>query len=282
MFGLPLQIDAALLCGDGKNRAMPVLVGTSGWQYADWRGRYYPAGVPQTRWFEHVMRDFVTVELNVSFYRLPPREVFEGWRARSPADAVITVKASRYLTHIRRLREPAEPVARLMDRAARLGAKLGPVLLQLPPDMRADPAALAETLDCFPAGVRLAVEPRHPSWWTDDVRRVLTERGAALCWADRKGPVTPLWRTADWGYLRLHEGRAAVWPFYGRRSLVTWAERIASAYADAQDFFVYFNNDPGCAAVDNAITFGREVGRLGRTATRVPADRPHVGYGNPS
>jgi uncharacterized protein YecE (DUF72 family) len=262
---------------------MPVLVGTSGWQYADWRGRYYPAGVPQTRWFEHLMLDFVTVELNVSFYRLPRREVFEGWRARSPADAVITVKASRYLTHIRRLREPAEPVARLMDRANGLGAKLGPVLLQLPPDLKADPAALEETLGCFPDGVRLAVEPRHPSWWTDDVRRVLTERGAALCWADRKArPVTPLWRTTDWGYLRLHEGAAQVWPFYGRRSLLTWAERVASAYADHEDVFVYFNNDPGCAAVDNAITFGREVKRLGRTATRVPADRPAVAYRNPS
>jgi len=192
------------------------------------------------------------------------------------------VKASRYLTHIRRLREPAEPVARLMDRANGLGAKLGPVLLQLPPDLKADPAALEETLGCFPDGVRLAVEPRHPSWWTDDVRRVLTERGAALCWADRKArPVTPLWRTTDWGYLRLHEGAAQVWPFYGRRSLLTWAERVASAYADREDVFVYFNNDPGCAAVDNAITFGREVRRLGRSASRVPPERPHVAYDRP-
>jgi uncharacterized protein YecE (DUF72 family) len=258
---------------------MPVLVGTSGWQYADWRRRYYPAGVPQTRWFEQLLGDFATVELNVSFYRLPKREVFEGWRARSPADAVITVKASRYLTHVRRLREPAEPVGRLMDRAAGLGAKLGPVLLQLPPDLQADSTALAETLASFPAGVRVAVEPRHPSWWSDDIRRVLTEHGAALCWADRRGrPVTPPWRTADWGYLRLHEGRAAVWPFYGRRALATWAERIAAAYADAEDVFVYFNNDPGCAAVDNAITFAREVGRLARTATRVPAERPVTAY----
>ncbi len=226
-----------------------------------------------------MLADFVTVELNVSFYRLPRREVFAGWRSRSPEDAVITVKASRYLTHIRRLREPAEPVARLMDRASALGPKLGPVLLQLPPDLRADPAALAETLGCFPPTVRLAVEPRHPSWWSDDVRRVLTERGAALCWADRKAaPVTPLWRTADWGYLRLHEGKARVRPFYGRRSLVTWAERIASAYADTEDFFVYFNNDPGCAAVDNAITFAHEVRRLGRTATRVPVERPATVY----
>lgn len=258
---------------------MPVLVGTSGWQYADWRRRYYPDRLPQTRWFEYLLGDFATVELNVSFYRLPRREVFAGWRSRSPADAVITVKASRYLTHIRRLREPAEPVRRLLDAAGGLGEKLGPVLLQLPPDLRADPAALEETLACFPAGVRVAVEPRHASWWTEDVRRLLTDRGAALCWADRKArPVTPLWRTADWGYLRLHEGAARLRPFYGRRSLLTWAERIASAYADGEDVFVYFNNDPGCAAVDNAITLAAEVRRLGRSATRVPAERPLTAY----
>lgn len=99
--------------------------------------------------------------------------------------------------------------------------------------------------------------------------------------ADRKGPIPPRWRTADWGYLRLHEGTASVWPFYGRRALATWAERIAGAYADPEDVFVYFNNDPGCAAVDNAITFAHEVGRLGRTATRVPTEHPATAYRQP-
>jgi uncharacterized protein YecE (DUF72 family) len=128
----------------------------------------------------------------------------------------------------------------------------------------------------------VAVEPRHPSWWNDDVRRVLSEHGAALVWSDRKArPVSPLWRTTGWGYLRLHEGAARVWPFYGRRSLVTWAERITATYADDDDVYVYFNNDPNCAAVDNAVTLARELRRIGRSVTRVPADRPDVGYARP-
>jgi uncharacterized protein YecE (DUF72 family) len=257
---------------------VPVLIGTSGWQYADWREPFY-AGIPTRRWFEHLLDNFATVELNVTFYRLPKREVFEGWHTRSPADAVITVKASRYLTHIKRLREPDRSVAMLMERVEPLRAKLGPILLQLPPDLRADPTALAATLDAFPRGTRLAVEPRHASWWADEVRDVLTHRNAALVWADRKGrPISPLWRTADWGYLRLHEGATKIWPFYGRRSLASWAERITSSYDETDDVFVYFNNDPHCAAVDNAVTFAAELQRLGRMTTRVPAERPRTIY----
>ncbi len=257
---------------------MPVLIGTSGWQYADWREPFY-RGVPQRRWFEHVLDNFATVELNVTFYRLPKREVFEGWHSRSPADAIITVKASRYLTHIKRLRQPSGSVQMLMDRVAPLREKLGPILIQLPPDLQADPDALAETLDAFPTGQRLAVEPRHATWWIDDVRALLTERNCALVWADRKArPVSPLWRTADWGYLRLHEGATRIWPFYGQRSLGTWAQRIADTFADDADMFVYFNNDPNCAAVDNAVTFADELRRLGRTTTRVPAEHPHTIY----
>jgi len=253
-----------------------VLIGTSGWQYASWKLPYY-VGVPQRRWFEHLMRDFRTVELNVAFDRLPKRETFAGWRERSPADAVVTVKASRYLTHIKRLREPGPSVALLMERASALGSKLGPILVQLPPDLPAAPEALAATLDAFPAGTRLAVEPRHTSWWSDEVRAVLTERNAALVWADRKSrAITPLWRTADWGYLRLHEGAAHPWPNYGRAALATWAERLAATYAADEDAFVYFNNDPGCAAIDNAVTLAQELDRLGVARTRAPAERPAV------
>lgn len=258
---------------------MTLFVGTSGWQYASWRGRYYPAGLPTARWFEHLLGDFRTVELNVSFYRLPRAAVFAGWRTRSPDDAVIAVKASRYLTHVRRLRDPREPVSRLMERAEALGPKLGPVLVQLPPDLPAAPDALAETLRCFPRGVRVAVEPRHPSWFVDEVRGVLERCAAALCWADRRGSaLTPLWRTSEWGYLRLHEGTAAVAPFYGRGALGSWVEQIAERFADPEDVFVFFNNDPGCAAVHNAVTFAEEARRRGRAVTRVPAQRPATDY----
>jgi uncharacterized protein YecE (DUF72 family) len=228
------------------------LVGTSGWQYADWRDRFYPDGLPQRLWLEQYATVFETVEVNNAFYRLPERSVFEGWRKRTPDEFVVAVKVSRYLTHVKRLQDPAEPVARFLDRAQGLGSKLGPVLLQLPPNLRGDAELLDQTLVRFPAEVRVVVEPRHESWFVDEVRKVLERRGAALCWADRKGrPVTPLWRTADFGYLRLHEGRARPRPRYGRISLGSWRDRLAETFDG--DVFVYFNNDHGGAAVVDAL-----------------------------
>lgn len=250
---------------------MPVLVGTSGWQYASWRGVLYPSGVPQRCWLERYAAAFATVENNAAFYRLPARETFEKWRERTPEGFVMAVKASRFLTHIKRLNDPHEPVARLLEAASGLGDRLGPVLLQLPPTLTADPGRLRVCLERFPPGVRVAVEPRHASWWSEDVRAVLTARGAALCWADQLGrPVTPLWRTADWGYLRLHQGGAQPWPRYGERALRAWVRRIADTWPDDADVFVYFNNDPGGAAVRDAARFARIAARLGRTVTRTP------------
>jgi uncharacterized protein YecE (DUF72 family) len=258
---------------------MPVLIGTSGWQYQDWRGGLYPAGVAQRRWLEHYATQYLTAENNSSFYRLPAAQTFAGWRDRTPDDFVMAVKASRYLTHVRKLRDPAEPVARLLAAAAGLGPKLGPVLLQLPPTLPADPALLDACLREFaahprPGGgpVRIAVEPRHPSWWTDEVRELLARHDAALSWADRLGrPVTPLWRTASWGYLRFHEGAADPWPRYGPAALRSWAGRVARAWPGDADVYVYFNNDPGGAAVVNSAEFAGLARDAGLRPTRVPA-----------
>jgi uncharacterized protein YecE (DUF72 family) len=243
---------------------MPVLVGTSGWQYRHWRDAFYPASVPQRQWLEYYAGRFPTVENNGTFYRLPGRATFEQWRARTPDGFVMTVKASRYLTHIRRLRDPAGPVGRMLEAFAGLGEKLGPVLLQLPPDMRADHALLDQALAQFPPGTRVAVEPRHCSWWSDPVRDVLTARGAALCWADRAGqPVTPLWRTADWGYVRFHEGTATPWPRYTGDCLREWAARVARAWPAPGLAYAYFNNDQEGAAVRDAAAFA-SLTRAGR------------------
>ena len=259
---------------------MPLLVGTSGWQYRDWRGVLYPPGVPQRRWLEYYAGRYVTVENNGTFYRLPKRETFDDWQARTPQGFVMTVKASRYLTHVRRLRDPAEPVARLMSAASGLGPRLGPVLLQLPPTLRADPAALSACLAAFRdwarrtaggADLKLVVEPRHESWWTGQVRAVLAAHGAALCWADRLGrPVTPLWRTAGWGYLRFHQGAAQPWPRYGQQALRSWLDRLAGTWDDADPVYVYFNNDPGGAAIADSIEFAGLAQRAGRTVSATP------------
>jgi uncharacterized protein YecE (DUF72 family) len=200
--------------------------------------------------------------VNSAFYRLPKREVFQRWAEQTPPGFVMAVKVSRYLTHVRRLADPAEPVARFLDRARGLGDRLGPVLLQLPPTMRADADMLDATLREFPGAVRVVVEPRHDSWWHDEIRAVLTERGAALCWADRDArPVTPLWRTADFGYLRMHAGRASPPPSYGDRAIDTWLERLRREFHEHEDVFVYFNNDRGGAAVRNALTMARKAQR---------------------
>lgn len=240
---------------------MRVIVGTSGWQYRHWRGDFYPRDVPQRQWLEYYASQFATVENNGTFYRLPARQSFEQWRARTPDGFVMTVKASRYLTHIRRLRDPAEPVRRMLEACAGLGDRLGPVLLQLPPTMRAS----GELLDCalgqFPAAIRVAVEPRHPSWWSDGISEVLTAHGAALCWADRAGkPVTPLWRTSDWGYLRFHEGTGNPWPRYRDRTLRGWAERVRDTWPDDARVYAYFNNDQEGAAVCDAAAFAGLAG----------------------
>jgi uncharacterized protein YecE (DUF72 family) len=244
-----------------------VLVGTSGWQYRDWRGVLYPEGVGQRRWLEYYASQYATVENNGSFYRLPSPQTFAGWRTRTPDGFVMTVKASRYLTHVRRLRDPAEPVGRLMSAAAGLGDRLGPVLLQLPPDFRADPGVLDECLGEFAraaaAGwVRVAVEFRHDSWFSGEVRQLLERHRAALCWADRLGrPLTPAWRTADWGYLRLHEGAASPWPRYGRQALATWLSRIRETWPQSADVFAYFNNDQNAAAPADALALASLAAR---------------------
>lgn len=246
-------------------------VGTSGWQYRDWRASFYPPGVAQNGWLRHLAARFATVELNSSFYRLPERDQFERWRESTPDDFVFAVKMSRYLTHVRRLRDPEEPVRRFFDRAEGLGEKLGPVLLQLPPNLAVDVGRLADTLDRFPAGVRVAVEPRDDSWFSDDgLRGLLEARGAALCLADSPRRSTPVWRTAGWGFVRFHEGRATPHPCYGERALATWAERIASLWDARADVFCYFNNDTRACAVRDAVTFAGLARRAGLRPARVP------------
>ncbi len=256
---------------------MTVFIGTSGWQYRDWRDRFYPKEVPQRSWLEYYVERFQTVESNNAFYQLPKRETFAGWATRTPDDFIMAVKMSRYLTHIKRLKEPEEPVQRFMDHASNLGAKLGPVLLQLPPTLKADLGLLDDALDRFPPSVRIAVEFRHVTWFTEDTRKLLERRGAALCLADRwSKPVTALWRTAEWTYLRLHEGAATPHPCYGRSALRTWAGRLAAEWGD-NDIFVYFNNDPRGCALRDARVFAAECGRAGLEHTRVPGETVPTG-----
>jgi uncharacterized protein YecE (DUF72 family) len=248
-------------------------VGTSGWQYRDWRGVFYPSGLATTRWLDYYAAAFPTVEANSPFYRLPTRATFEQWAARTPSEFTFAVKASRYLTHVRRLRDADDPVTTFLDRAAGLGPKLGPVLLQLPPTLRVDVGRLDATLAAFPRAARVVVEARHDSWHVDDVYETLAARDAALCLWDRRGRRGPVVRTATWCYLRLHEGRTHSPPGYGRQALDGWVQRLVSTWGRGVDGYVYFNNDAGGHAVQDAQTFTRRARRAG-IATPAPSPEP--------
>jgi uncharacterized protein YecE (DUF72 family) len=237
------------------------LVGTSGFDYAHWQGRFYPDDLPRRERLAYYARHFPVLELNVTFYRTPRARTFAAWRDSVPEGFRFAVKASRYLTHVRRLKDPRAPVEYLMDRVSRLGDRLGPILVQLPPNLPVELERLDETLTAFGRTAQVAVEPRHPSWFTDELYDVLSAHRAALCLADRRGPITPTRRTAAWFYLRLHEGRASPPSCYGRRALATWATRLRRAWPRSAEGYVLFNNDAHACAVDNARLFERLAAR---------------------
>jgi uncharacterized protein YecE (DUF72 family) len=251
-----------------------IFIGTSGWQYRHWKLRFYPEDLKQTAWLEHYAAHFQTVEVNNTFYRLPEAATFVDWAKRTPEDFTFALKASRYLSHVRRLLETKEPVARLMDRARYLGPKLGPILLQLPPNLPIDLGRLDDVLAAFPNDVRVAVEFRHPSWFVQRTQEILTEHEAALCLTDRyEREQTPIWKTAAWSYIRLHEGSGSPHPCYRPERLRFWAELIAAHWGDEQDVYVYFNNDGEGCAIRDATEFAGAARQNAMRSTRVP--KPH-------
>jgi uncharacterized protein YecE (DUF72 family) len=251
-------------------------IGTSGWQYADWRHAFY-GGLPTPRWLEAYSSTFATVEVNSTFYRLPAEGTLTRWAESTPADFCFVVKASRYMTHIKRLQGSRETALRLHERTAELGPKLGAILVQLPPTMRRDDARLEDTLDAFAdvtGGVRVAFEPRHDSWHDDAVYSLLASRNAALCWWDRLGRRGPMVKTASWIYLRLHEGKASPMPCYGPDALARWAERLLEHAGASPDGYVFFNNDPHACAPRNAVQLGRRLATRGAAISRLPRATP--------
>ena len=246
---------------------MPLIVGTSGWQYRHWRETFYPSGVAQAKWLEYYAARFATVESNAAFYRLPEARTFDQWAQRTPPDFLMAVKASRYLTHILRLTDPEEPVKLLVERAGHLGAKLGPILIQLPPSLHLEIDRLERTLDAFPPDWRVAVEFRHKSWFDDKVRKVLEDHNAALCLADRRGPVAPLWRTTDWTYVRFHIGQSMPRPCYGRQALGSWIERLSACWSARGGRIRLLQQRPQGLCLTRRARF-----RCGRSSRRVVGD----------
>lgn len=228
-----------------------IRIGTSGWQYDDWRSVLYPSGVPKRAWLRRFSERFPAVEVNNTFYMLPKEETFVRWREESAEDFLFVVKASRFITHIRRLRDCRDPLRLLRSRIRRLGRKLGPVLFQLPPNLRADAGLLKDFLALLPSSPPAAFEFRHRSWETEEIHGLLDEAGAALVLADRPGARVPNVVTGGWSYVRFHQGNRRG-PDYRREKLRRWADRLLTL--DADDTYVFFNNDPTGAAVRDART----------------------------
>jgi uncharacterized protein YecE (DUF72 family) len=240
----------------------PVRIGCSGWNYKDWRGVVYPEGLPARRWLERYAELFDTVEVNNTFYRLPSEKAVAHWVEQTPDGFLFTVKASRYLTHIKRLADAPEKGFALAEGIKRFYApleplrqagKLGPVLWQLPGNFKRDDARLAAALELLPEG-RHCFEFRHPSWFTAPVYRLLGEHDAALVIADDpERPFTSREVTASWTFVRLHRGSHGRRGNYSDAELATWRRRIAGWRARI-DVFAYLNNDWEAFAPRNALT----------------------------
>jgi uncharacterized protein YecE (DUF72 family) len=239
----------------------PVHVGCSGWQYQDWRETFYPKGLGQPKWLPSYAERFDTVEVNSTFYRLASPAAVQRWVDETPQDFVFALKASRYLTHIKRLQDLRPGLERYYERIEALvgSPKLGPIVWQLPPDFQRDDERLAGALKALPEG-RHCFEFRHPSWFTEEVYERLRAHGVALVIGDR--PERP-WQshelTTDWTLVRFHYGRRGRRGNYSDRELGTWARRIA-AWRSLAEVFAYFNNDWEGFAPRNALALRKRLG----------------------
>jgi uncharacterized protein YecE (DUF72 family) len=243
-----------------------VRIGTSGWQYRHWRGGLYPERLPQRRWLERYAQVFDTVEVNVTFYRLPSPDAVDGWRDHVPRGFTFAVKGSRYLTHMKRLLDAGPGLRRFFRPVGRLGPRLGPVLWQLPPRMKPDLARLDRFLSRLPAG-RHAVEFRDPAWYVEEVCRVLDRHGAAFCEHDGLKRSPPR-LTGAFRYVRFHGTTGRYAGRYGAAALRPFAASALRSAARGVDVYVYFNNDLGGHAVEDALDL------LELTGYESPSPRP--------
>ncbi len=233
-------------------KAQSVRVGCSGWQYSHWKGNFYPASLPQKKWLDYYATQFDTVEVNNSFYRLPSEKTFSEWRDRVPDHFLYAVKASRYLTHLRKLKDPADPLKRFWDRALLLHPKLGPVLYQLPPYWKRNERRFFDFLEALPDHPRQVVEFRDPSWYTDEIFRAMEARGVAMCIHDHHESPTPRETIGPFVYARFHGADGRYQGAYSDRTLQDWAAWLAGASRSGRAVYAYFNNDTGGHAPRNA------------------------------
>ncbi len=230
-----------------------VRIGCSGWSYRHWKGGvFYPERLKAKDELAWYATRFDTAEINGSFYRVPPDTMVDGWRDRSPEGFLFAWKASRFITHMKRLLDPHEPLELMFSRTDRLGPKLGPILFQLPPSMRRNDERLESFLEVLPAGRRYAFEFRHPSWYDEKVFASLERHDVALCISDHHHAPAPWRRTASWAYVRGHGPGGRYWGRYPDETLQAWAAAIMAWRDEGRDVVCYFDNDPEGAAPRDA------------------------------
>jgi uncharacterized protein YecE (DUF72 family) len=236
-----------------------VRVGCSGWQYKHWRGNFYPADLPLKSWFQHYASVFDTVEINNSFYRLPEASTFAAWSARAPRRFLFAVKASRFLTHMKKLKEPEAPLDRFFSRARSLGRHFGPVLYQLPPGWKLDQGRLEYFLRLLPRDVPQVIEFRDTTWYAPEVYELLERHRVSLCLHDMPGSATGRLRVGPCVYVRFHGASGRYDGSYPDERLADWAEWLERQARTGVDVYAYFNNDVGGHAPRNALVLRRHM-----------------------
>jgi uncharacterized protein YecE (DUF72 family) len=238
-----------------------VRIGCSGWLYRHWRGPFYPEKLAQKRWFDYYAATFDTVELNTSFYHLPKAESFAKWRDQAPAGFRYAVKAPRFITHMKKLKDCAEPVEEFVRRARHLGATLGPVLYQLPPRWAFNRERLDEFIALLPPDLVHVFEFRETSWMTGDVLALLEARRVSFCAHDMVRLATERWAAGPIAYIRFHGHGGKYVGRYPDEKLLGWADWIVAQAQGGRDVWAYFNNDIFAHAIDDALTLRAMVGQ---------------------
>jgi uncharacterized protein YecE (DUF72 family) len=236
---------------------MEIRIGTSGWHYHHWRGRYYPEKLPSSHMLEFYVRDFDSVEINNSFYHLPTAGTFETWGMTTPENFRFSVKGSRFITHQKKLIDPDKILERFIPLVDRLGHKLGPILFQLPPRWHCNVDRLAAFLEALPLGYRYSFEFRDASWHSSAVYQTLRHHNAAFCLYELAGFRTPLVVTADFAYVRLHGPGERYQGKYSSAALRAWARRLDRLSTQLAAAYVYFDNDEAAYAAQNASELKR-------------------------
>jgi uncharacterized protein YecE (DUF72 family) len=234
-----------------------IYIGTSGWNYKHWAsGAFYPPSCPQSEWLEVYARRFVTVEINNSFYRLPPPETFAAWARKTPSDFVFAVKVSRFITHIKRLKDPGESVRLFLKNSSRLGKKLGPLLFQLPPQMKLDLDRLRGLMRALGRrkSLKVALEFRHESWFTEEVFNVVKKAGWTVCLADWLDAGRDIPVVGPFAYIRRHGRTARYASCYSDAQLKEDAGLAMKTAQQGKQVYIYFNNDARAYAIKNART----------------------------